>query len=93
MVYISSESDYIIVLKLFFFLYDCYGVNNLFCILCLKGLGNDSLFYLLFIILVLLSLRVREEVEVILMIYEIVVMSLSKINCLDLFVEWVIWMK
>lgn len=68
-------------------------MNNLFCILCLKGLGNDSLFYLLFIILVLLSLRVREEVEVILMIYEIVVMSLSKINCLDLFVEWVIWMK
>lgn len=93
MVYISSESDYIIVLKLFFFLYDCYGVNNLFRILCLKGLRNDSLFYLLFIILVLLSLRVREEVEVILMIYEIVVMSLSKINCLDLFVEWVIWMK
>lgn len=68
-------------------------MNDLFCILCLKGLGNDSLFYLLFIILVLLSLRVREEVEVILMIYEIVVMSLSKINCLDLFVEWVIWMK
>lgn len=68
-------------------------MNNLFCILCLKGLRNDSLFYLLFIILVLLSLRVREEVEVILMIYEIVVMSLSKINCLDLFVEWVIWMK
>lgn len=68
-------------------------MNNLFRILCLKGLGNDSLFYLLFIILVLLSLRVREEVEVILMIYEIVVMSLSKINCLDLFVEWVIWMK
>lgn len=68
-------------------------MNNLFCILCLKGLGNDSLFYLLFIILVLLSLRVREEVEVILMIYEIVVMSFSKINCLDLLVEWVIWMK
>lgn len=56
-------------------------MNNLFRILCLKGLGNDSLFYLLFIILVLLSLRVREEVEVILMIYEIVVMSSSKINC------------
>lgn len=61
LVYISSESDHIIALKLLLFWYDCYGVNNLFRILCLKGLGNDSSLYLSFIISVPLSLRVREK--------------------------------
>lgn len=93
LVYISSESDHIIALKLLLFLYDCYGVNNLFRILCLKGLGNDSSLYLSFIISVPLSLRVREEAEVIPMTHETVVMSPSKTNCLDSSVEWVIWMK
>lgn len=89
LVYISSESDHIIALKLLLFLYDCYGVR----ILCLKGLGNDSSLYLSFIISVPLSLRVREEAEVIPMTHETVVMSLSKTNCLDSSVEWAIWMK
>lgn len=93
LVYISSESDHIIALKLLLFLYDGYGVNNLFRILCLKGLGNDSSLYLSFIISVLLSLRVREEAEVIPMTHETVVTSLSKTNCLDSSVEWAIWMK
>lgn len=93
LVYISSESDHIIALKLLLFLYDCYGVNNLFRILCLKGLGNDSSLYLSFIISVPLSLRVREEAEVIPMTHETVVMSLSKTNCLDSSVEWAILMK
>lgn len=90
LVYISSESDPIIALKLLLFLYDCYGVNNLFRILCLKGLGNDSSLYLSFIISVPLSLRVREEAEVIPMTHETVVMSPSKTNRLDSSVEWVI---
>lgn len=93
LVYISSESDHIIALKLLLSWYDCYGVNNLFRILCLKGLGNDSSLYLSFIISVPLSLRVREEAEVIPMTHETVVMSLSKTNCLDSSVEWAIWMK
>lgn len=93
LVYISSESDHIIALKLLLSWYDCYGVNNLFRILCLKGLGNDSSLYLSFIISVPLSLRVREEAEVIPMTHETVVMSLSKTNCLDSSDEWAIWMK
>lgn len=78
LVYISSESDHIIALKLLLSWYDCYGVNNLFRILCLKGLGNDSSLYLSFIISVPLSLRVREEAEVIPMTHETVVMSPAK---------------
>lgn len=95
LVYISSESDHIIALKLLLFWYDCYGVNNLFRILCLKGLGNDSSLYLSFIISVPLSLRVREKKQRSFQWHMRlhVVIRLSKTKCLDSSVEWVIWRK